>query len=265
MPLNNQSLAHEYRTNGYVSPVSFLSEGKAAEHRKRMEAAENKIGSLHYRSKAHTFLTSAWELASMPQVLDLVEKILGPDILLFNVTYIIKEPNSLSHVSWHQDLTYWGLSHDDQVSMWMALSPTTQESGCMRMLPGSHKEGRQKHEVAPDETNVLLQGQTVKAVDEETAILCPLKPGEATFHHGWTLHASMPNKSHERRIGLNVQYLSTHVRQTKHENDSAVLVRGQDKFNHFTKDMPAKADLEPKTMKRQEELERLYNETAGNS
>ena len=201
----------------------------------------------------------------MPKVLDLVEKVLEPDILLFNVTYIIKDPNSLSHVSWHQDLTYWGLGHDDQLSMWMALSPTTQESGCMRMLPGSHKEGRQKHEVAPDETNVLLQGQTVKAVDEETAILCPLKPGEATFHHGWTLHASMPNKSHERRIGLNVQYLATHVRQTKHENDSAVLVRGQDKFNHFAKDMPAKADLEPKAMKRQEELEKLYNETAGNS
>ncbi|MDT2083543.1 MAG: hypothetical protein RMX62_01550, partial [Planktomarina sp.] len=79
------------------------------------------------------------------------------------------------------------------------------------------------------------------------------------------LHASMPNKSHERRIGLNVQYLATHVRQTKHENDSAVLVRGQDKFNHFAKDMPAKADLEPKAMKRQEELEKLYNETAGNS
>ena len=227
MPLDNQSLTHRYRTNGFLSPVSFL--------------------------------TSAWELASMPKVLDLVEKILEPDILLFNVTYIIKDPNALSHVSWHQDLTYWGLSHDDQVSMWMALSPTTQESGCMRMLPGSHKEGRQKHEVAPDETNVLLQGQTVKAVDEETAILCPLKPGEATFHHGWTLHASMPNKSHERRIGLNVQYLATHVRQTKHENDSAVLVRGQDKFNHLTKDIPAKADLEPKTLKRQEELERLYN------
>jgi len=265
MPLDNQSLTHRYRTNGFLSPVSFLSEGEAAEHRKRMEVAENKIRSLHYRSKAHTFLKSAWELASMSKVLDLVEKILGPDILLFNVTYIIKKLNSLSHVSWHQDLTYWGPSHDDQVSMWMALYPATQESDCMRMLPGSHKGGRQKHEVAPDEKNVLLQGQTVKAVDEETAILCPLKPGEATFHHGWTLHASMPNKSHERRIGLNVQYLATHVRQTKHENDSAVLVRGKDKFNHLTKDMPAKADLEPKTMKRQEELERLYNETAGNS
>ena len=75
----------------------------------------------------------------------------------------------------------------------------------------------------------------------------------------------MPNKSHERRIGLNVQYLATHVRQTKHENDSTILVRGQDKFNHFAKDMPTKADLEPKAMKRQEELEKLYNETAGNS
>lgn len=265
MPLHNQFLANKYHNNGFVSPVSFLSESEAAEHRKRMEVAEKKIGSLHYRSKAHTFLTSAWELASMPQVLDLVEKILGPDILLFNVTYIIKEPKSLSYVSWHQDLTYWGLSHDDQVSMWLALSPTTQESGCMRMVPQSHKGGRQQHEVEPDETNVLLQGQTVKSVDEETAILCPLKPGEATFHHGWTLHASMPNKSNERRIGLNVQYLATHVRQTKHKNDTAILLRGQDRFNHFSKDIPAKSDLEPQAMKRQEELEKLYNETAGNS
>lgn len=255
--------ASDYERDGYVSAVPILSADKAASHRKRLEDAEAQMGSLHYKSKAHTILTSPFELATYPKVLDLVERMIGPDILLFNVTYIIKEPNSPSHVSWHQDLTYWGLSHDDQVSMWLALSPATEESGCMRMIPGSHKQGRVDHENTADDSNVLLQGQTVRGVREEDALLCPLQPGEATFHHGWTLHASMPNKSNDRRIGLNVQYLAPHVRQTKHDLDTAILVRGEDRYNHFKPDFPATSDLDPEALERQAELERLYRATAG--
>ena len=252
-----------YETNGYVSPVPFLSPEEAADHRARLEAAEQEIGSLHYRSKAHTFLTSPLELATHPKVLDLVERMIGPDILLYNVTYIIKEPHSPSHVSWHQDLTFWGLSHDDQVSMWLALSPATEESGCMRMIPGSHKQGRMDHETTDDDTNVLLQGQTVQGIDESASVLCPLNPGEATFHHGWTLHASMPNRSDDRRIGLNVQYFAPHIRQTKHNHDTAMLVRGEDRYNHFGTDVPAQADLEPEAMARQAELQQLHKDIAG--
>jgi len=189
--------------------------------------------------------------------------LLGPDILLHNVTYIVKEPKTGSHVSWHQDLTYWGLSHDDQVSMWLALSPATEASGCMRMIPGSHRQGRIEHETTEDETNVLFQGQTVNGVDEDAAVMCPLAPGEASFHHGWTLHASMPNRSNDRRIGLNVQYLAAHVRQTKHDLDTAILVRGQDWFGHFGTDIPATSDLDPAAIARQAELEARYRETAG--
>lgn len=255
--------ASDYERDGYVSGVPIVSADEAASHRKRLEDAEAQMGSLHYKSKAHTILTSPFELATHPKVLDLVERMIGPDILLFNVTYIIKEPNSPSHVSWHQDLTYWGLSHDDQVSMWLALSPATEVSGCMRMIPGSHKQGRVDHETTADDSNVLLQGQTVRGVREEDARLCPLQPGEATFHHGWTLHASMPNKSNDRRIGLNVQYLAPHVRQTKHDLDTAILVRGEDRYNHFKPDIPATSDLDPETLERQAELERLYRATAG--
>lgn len=260
---NLQDCAASYIRDGYVSGVPILTGTEAAEHRRRMEAAEAQIGSLHYRSKAHTILTSPLKLATHPKVLDLVEKLIGPDILLYNVTYIIKEPHTPSHVSWHQDLTYWGLSHDDQVSMWLALSPATEESGCMRMIPGSHELGRFDHETTQDASNVLLQGQTVRGVDEAQAVMCPLQPGEATFHHGWTLHASMPNRSDDRRIGLNVQYLAAHVRQTKHDNDSAILVRGQDRYNNFHTDIPAKADLDPAALAHQAELERLHRETAG--
>jgi hypothetical protein len=253
----------DYELHGYVSGIELISEAQAQKHRKRLESAEREFGNMHYKSKAHTLLTSPLELATMPSTLDIVEQMIGPDILLYNVTYIIKEANTPSHVSWHQDLTFWGLSHDDQVSMWLALSPATPESGCMRMIPSSHKGGVHEHITMDDETNVLLQSQTIEGVDETKSVMCPLKSGEASFHHGWTLHASMPNKSNDRRIGLNIQYLASHVRQTKHDMDTAMLVRGKDTYNNFGIDLPATRDLDPAAIQRQAELEALHVETAG--
>jgi len=259
------ALVSDYNRDGFVSGVPLLDREGAAHHRKALESAEEQLGeSLHYRFKAHTVLTSPYQLAIRPDVLDIVEAMIGPDILLYNVTYIIKEPHSPSHVSWHQDLTYWGLSHDDQVTMWLALSVADEASGCMRMVPGSHLAGRMDHDISQhDKDNVLLQSQTVHNVDENGAVLCPLQPGEASFHHGWTLHASMPNKSNDRRIGLNVQYLATHVRQTKHDLDTAMLVRGRDEYGHFEPDIPASADLTPEGIARQKMLEERYKQIAG--
>lgn len=259
-----QGLKQSYQRDGFVSGVDIINHSEAAGHRQAMEIAESKFGPLHYKSKVHTILRSPLQLATLPVVLDIIEELIGPDILLYNVTYIVKEVGALSHVSWHQDLTYWGLSHDDQVSMWLALSPTTAESGCMRMIPGSYLNGHRKHDFTEDQTNVLFQGQTVPDVDEDKAVMCTLEPGEASFHHGWTLHSSMPNNSKDRRIGLNAQYLAPHVSQTKHDIDSAMLVRGRDNFKHFLEDIPAEIDLDPAAVARQVELETRYIEIAGN-
>lgn len=258
-----KQIKSNYQRDGYISGLELLNHDEAVAHRQRLESAEQDFGNIHYKPKIHTLLTSPLELATMPSVLDIVEQMIGSDILLYNSTYIIKEPNTPSHVSWHQDLTYWGLSHDDQVTLWLALSPATEESGCMRMIPGSHKNGVYKHEATQDETNVLLQGQTVQGIDESKAVMCTLNTGEASFHHGWTLHASMPNNSNDRRIGLNVQYLAPHIRQTKHNLDTAMLVRGEDRYNHFGIDIPAESDLDPIAIKRQAELEARYIEIAG--
>lgn len=263
MKTNLFDMTQNYARDGFISGVKIVEQARAAIHRKAMEKAEATIGSLHYKTKAHTILQSPLELATLPSVLDIVEALIGPDILIYNVTYVVKEANTASHVSWHQDLTYWGLSHDDQVSMWIALSPATLESGCMRMLPGSQALGRQHHALTEDQSNVLLQGQTVLGIDESKAVTCALAPGEASFHHGWTLHASMPNNSSDRRIGLNVQYIAAHVRQTKHNIDSAMLVRGVDQHHHFTPDMPAKSDLNPEALVRQADLEARYLAIAG--
>lgn len=257
------SLRERFLSEGFLAPVRILDEPDALAHRARMEQAERSFGDLHYRAKVYTILRSPMELATHPRVLDVVTTLIGPNVLLWNGTYIVKEPHTPAHVSWHQDLAYWGLDGEDQVSMWLALSTADETSGCMRMVPGSHRAGRQGHRLTTDESNVLYQGQTVDEVDEADAVTCALRPGEASFHHGWTLHSSMSNRSGDRRIGFNAQYIATHVRQTQHDRDTAILVHGSDDFGHFGADIRATGDLEPAAVARQRELDRQVRETMG--
>ena len=135
-----------YFRDGYISPIDILSPEETLTHRKKLETAEKKIGSLHYKTQVHTILKSPYELAINKKVLNIVEDLIGPNILLYNVTYIIKEPNTSSHVSWHQDLTYWGFNNDNVVSMWLALSEANELSGAMEIIPGSHNLGVFDHE-----------------------------------------------------------------------------------------------------------------------
>ncbi len=259
MDLNN--LIQKYNDEGFISKIPIISNQEALLHRKSLEKAEKEIGDLHYKTKVHTILKSPWKLATNNKVLDIVEKIIGPNILLHNVTYIIKEPKSLSHVTWHQDLTYWGFSSDEQVSVWIALSPATKKSGCMQMIPKSHTWGKLEHIKTYDKNNVLSSGQTVNNIDESRSVYCELDAGQASFHNGWILHKSNPNNSDDRRIGVNIQYLATNVKQLKHNKDSAICVRGIDKFNHFFKDVPASTDLEEKAIKKFNEVTKLYKKT----
>jgi len=107
--LNTAQLVKDYERDGYVSGIRLLQDTDAKHHRDALESAEQTQGKLHYMAKIHTIFQSPFELATLPSALDIVEQLIGPDILLYNVTYIIKEAGAASHVSWHQDLTYWGL------------------------------------------------------------------------------------------------------------------------------------------------------------
>ena len=258
------SYSAQYNDQGYLSGIEVINADEAAEHRRQLEQAEQQIGSLHYLAKVHTILTSAAKLVNHPRILDVVEQLIGPDILIYNATYIIKEAKAKSHVSWHQDLTYWGMDTDDQVSVWLALSDASESSGCMRMIPGSHRLGRQHHILGEDdENNVLFQSQRVADVDDSQAVAAELKPGQASFHHGWLLHASSPNASDDRRIGLNIQYIAPHVRQTKLPGYTALLTRGVDQYHYYASDVAATSDLETAAMRRRDELERLNRDIAG--
>ncbi len=262
----NSNISQQFYENGFFSPVKILNQEAALSHRAELEEVEAKLGPQHYQNKIHTIMRSAYELLSDPILLDAIEEIIGPDIMVYNSTYIIKEPNTLSHVSWHQDLTYWGLDSDRQVSAWIALSPANDVSGCMRMIPGSHLSGERIHVIPEDDPdNVLYQSQTVENIDETKAVSCPLLPGQASLHHGWTLHASAPNQSNDRRIGLNVQYISPEVKQTKLPGYSALLLRGEDRYGHYATEQASSEKLNYLGIEHQREMDNLYSRIAGTS
>ena len=173
------AVAARFKRDGFVAGVPILDSKETAGHRARMVAAEAAFGHLHYQAKVYTILRSPLELATHPRVLDVVKALIGPNVLLWNATYIVKEPHTPAFVSWHQDLAYWGLDGDDQVSMWLALSPARVVNGCMRMVPRSHLSGHRGHRTSRDDDNVLYQGQTVESVDESKAVACELDPGRS--------------------------------------------------------------------------------------
>lgn len=104
----------------------------------------------------------------------------------------------------------------------------------MRFVPGSHKGELLPHKDTFADSNVLTRGQEADIeIDDRDTILVPLAPGQASLHHGKLLHASAPNRSDERRIGLTINYIAPQVRQVVAREDFAMLVRGEDKFGHF--------------------------------
>jgi hypothetical protein len=226
--------ATRYGRDGLVFPIDVLSEGEARAYRERLEDAETRFGPMHYLIKPHLLLTLADELVHHPRIVGALGDLLGPDVLLWDSAFIIKEPMTDKFVSWHQDLTYWGLSSDDVVSVWLALSPATAESGCMRMIPGSHRRGAVEHHNTHARENVLSRGQTIaQPIDESQAVVASLRPGQMSLHHGWTYHASFPNRTNDRRIGLNMNAIAPSVYQIKMADDTATLLSGQDRHGHF--------------------------------
>lgn len=226
----------QYERDGYYFPVRVFSAEEALSYRRRMEAYEAATGGpiqSNWRHKVHLLFTWANELVRLPKILDAVEDVIGPNIICWTTNFFIKEANSPSFVSWHQDSTYWGLEPPDVISAWLAFSDAPLESGAMKFLPGSHRWEQVKHRDTYHENNLLTRGQEIAVeVDESQAVDVPLMAGEISLHHVRLVHGSQPNTTNDRRIGLSIRYIPTYVRQVK-VKDSAMLVRGVDEHGNF--------------------------------
>lgn len=251
----------QYHDQGFVAPVRALDADEAAAYRRRFEAYEQANGGWYEMSKGQKlYLLQTWvaELASHPTIVDAVADVLGPDVFVWGSSLFVKEAGDPGFVSWHQDATYWGLSKPDVVTAWVALSPATVESGCMEVIPGSHKWPQLDHRDTLDEHNLLTRGQELAVeVDEAEAVAMALQPGEFSLHNVMLAHASKPNRAADRRIGVAIRYIAPHVHQVKAADDSAWLVRGEDNFGNFIHETPPKADMDPAAIAEHERIMRL--------
>ena len=230
----------QYRRDGFFYPVDCLTAEEVRHFRGRLEAFEREQGDTFgklpnlVRSKSHMLFTWMDELARHPKVLDAVESILGPNILIYHVTSWLKEPGEPSHVSWHQDGAYFGLEPYEQMTAWIALTDATLEMGCMKIIPGSQVIGQRPHKDTLSPGNLLSRGQTVDhPMDYTKYAMMPLKAGQISLHHTHVVHSSEPNRTTERRIGIGVSYIPPHCRLMNDARVTAMLVRGRDQYGHF--------------------------------
>ncbi|MEI7714088.1 MAG: phytanoyl-CoA dioxygenase family protein [Rhodospirillales bacterium] len=234
-----------YNRAGYFAPVDCLTPEEVAHYRGKLEAFEAEQGDTFgrlpdlVRSKSHLLFDWMDDLVRHPKVLDAVESIIGPNILVYHLTSWLKEPQDGSFVPWHQDGTYFGLEPAEQVTAWIALTDSTEDMGCIELLPGSHTIGQQPHRDAVAPGNLLSRGQTIdKKLDYENFVTMPLSAGQISLHHTHLVHRSRPNRTDRRRIGIGVSYIPTHCRLVNDIRVTAALVRGRDDFANF--------DLEPR-------------------
>ena len=237
----------DYRRDGCVFPVRVLSTQQAAHYRRCLETHEAEAARPlqgNYRHKTHLLFTWADELVHHPAILDAVGDVLGPDLLCWTTTFFIKEADSAGFVSWHQDSTYWGLDSDEVLTAWVAFTDARPDNGYMQFIPGSHKIDQLPHLDTYHRDNLLSRGQEIAVeVDRSKAVGIALQAGEMSMHHIKLVHGSGANGSNDRRIGLAIRYIPTHVRQTKLP-DRAMLVRGTDKYHHFEGEPRPRADLD---------------------
>ena len=207
----------EYSDNGYVAPIDILSKNEAFEIRAEIENIEDKWPNElngNGRNYAHMISPTLDGICHNSKILDAVESIIGNNILICGTTLFIKNPYEKGFVSFHQDATYIGLEPHNWVTAWLAITDTNEKNGCMRMLPGSHKNNIMHHEEKYHEGNLLTRGQTIENVSFKKTTPLVLNAGQMSLHHPKVIHGSGLNKSNDRRIGFVIQsYIGSNVDQ----------------------------------------------------
>ena len=227
-----------FQRDGYLAPVDVFSVEEAQRWRTDLEAFECTLPSgpvsAGDRRKLHVRCPWARDLVEDPRLLDVMESLLGPDILVYTSTFFIKEPNTDAITAWHQDATFFGLQPYEHVTAWVALSEASIEAGCMEFIPGSHRWGQLAHGQTALPGTINAGARSISApMDTSTAVFAPVRTGQVSLHHTLIAHNSPPNRSNDRRIGFGISYVPTSLSHSGSKRMSATLVRGTDRYDHF--------------------------------
>ena len=229
-----------YRCDGFLFPIPALTPEEVVTCLAGLDRLERELGSpvadadIKWRSHAHAH--SPWfnRLIRHPRILDAVEDVIGPNILVWTSTFFIKEPQSPTFAAWHQDSTYFGLEPHEQVCAWVALTDAGRQSGCMEHVSSRGAPRQLRHAPLGLANSINRAGQTItEPFDQSKPVAMPLRAGSFSLHHEFSVHRSAPNRSAHRRVGIGLNYIPTHVRVNGSIRLKAMLVRGEDTYGHF--------------------------------
>ena len=234
-----RTLSHEqvqqYEREGILFPAPALSPDEVSKFRAAFERLEAHLGGRpQHRQLIQPHLCYRWayDLATHPAILNVIEEIIGPNILVHSTSVFPKYPHESDYISWHQDAYYWGLSSPRLVSAWVALTNSNVENGCLRVVPGTHQQEVLPHTKSAQHKKTRLSLEVAVEVDESRAADIILNAGEMSLHHPYIIHGSNPNQTHEKRIGFAIRFVASHVKQALLHH-AVILARGRDDYHHF--------------------------------
>ncbi|KGE18748.1 phytanoyl-CoA dioxygenase family protein [Paenibacillus wynnii] len=214
----NESQVKFYHENGYFLPkqqlfsqekMSLLNQIFEEQLAAKGSKLSDELDTPHFRDER------LLEFLLSKEVLDLVEPFIGPNIGLFSSHFICKDPYVGRATPWHEDSAYWKgrADHFDYITtVWLALDRSNQENGCMRVIPGTHKNGFSEYEAVDSQVHTF--GSQIKNVDESQAVSFVLEPGQCSLHDSRIIHGAEANNSPYRRCGYTMRYFSTDIKIT---------------------------------------------------
>ncbi len=148
------------------------------------------------------------DLAMDPDILDLVEQLIGPNIILWGCHVFCKPAGDGHETPWHQDGHYWPIRPLANCTVWVALDPSTTENGCLRVIPKSHADKVTHPHLLEDRQDLTLQLRTTDtAFDVRDAVDLELQPGQMSMHDIHMIHGANVNHSSQRRTGVALRYM----------------------------------------------------------
>jgi hypothetical protein len=257
----------QYRYDGFLFPFPALSADELTDANAGLARYERWLGmpvnqaDRRWRSATYVLLPWVDALVTHPRVLDIVEDLIGPDLLVYTATWFIKEAQSPAFTAWHQDATYFGLTPHEHVTAWIALSDAGAEAGCMEVASSRGQPQQMHHAALNLQHSINGGGQAiVDAIDNRDTTVMALEAGSFSLHHTLCRHRSPPNRARHRRIGIGISYIPAHCRLTGSVRMCARLVRGRDTGGNFDLIPPPEGELHPAALARHEEVYRRYRD-----
>ena len=209
----------DYQQRGYVVPRFRLSAARLDELRDALdrvivanpERRPEQLVSVHVDSRNREGVSgdsTFFDIACDDALVDAVVQLIGPDVILWGCQAFCKPPGDGMEVPWHQDGHYWPIRPLATCTAWIAIDDSRVDNGCLRVIPGSHRDQALRTHRVENRTDVVLN-QRVDAdlLNEADAVDVELEAGQVSFHDVYLIHGSNANRSTRRRAGLAIRYM----------------------------------------------------------